>query len=94
MSDQITRRSNETWEAVAPAWEHHRDRIFDATRAISDCLVDLIEVDPRNSVLELTAGTGETGLLVAERLGSGGRLISTDFSEEMVRAATNQCISP
>jgi ubiquinone/menaquinone biosynthesis C-methylase UbiE len=85
--NEITRRSNETWETVARAWEVHRDRIFKATRAISDRLVDLIDVKRGGSVLEITAGTGETGFLVAERLGSDGRLISTDFSEAMVRAA-------
>jgi ubiquinone/menaquinone biosynthesis C-methylase UbiE len=87
MADEITRRSNEAWEAAAPAWELYRDRIFGATRAISERLVDLIDVGPGGTVLEIAAGTGETGFLLAERLRAGGQLISTDFSEAMVRAA-------
>jgi SAM-dependent methyltransferase len=38
-------------------------------------------------VLELGAGTGETGFEAAALLGDGGRLVSTDFSREMVEVA-------
>ena len=87
MADEITKRSSETWEAVAPAWEMNRDRIFEATRAISDRLVALLDPSCGQRVLEIAAGTGETGFLLAEQLGADGRLISTDFSDAMVRAA-------
>ncbi len=39
------------------------------------------------TILELAAGPGETGFLAAERVGPGGRLISTDLSPGMVEAA-------
>jgi ubiquinone/menaquinone biosynthesis C-methylase UbiE len=87
VADEITKRSNEAWEAVAPAWDLNRDRIFEATRAVSDRLVALIDPRPGQRVLEIAAGTGETGFLLAEQLGADGRLISTDFSESMVGAA-------
>jgi SAM-dependent methyltransferase len=38
-------------------------------------------------VLELCAGPGDTGFAVAELLGEEGRLLSTDFSAEMVEVA-------
>jgi ubiquinone/menaquinone biosynthesis C-methylase UbiE len=38
-------------------------------------------------VLDLAAATGETGFLAASRLGDEGRLISSDFSPQMVQAA-------
>jgi ubiquinone/menaquinone biosynthesis C-methylase UbiE len=38
-------------------------------------------------VLKLGAGTGETGFEAAAIVGQGGRLISTDFSPEMVEVA-------
>jgi len=86
-SHGLNRQAQQTWEAAAPAWEQHRQRIFDATRTISDRLVELVDPRPGKTILELTAGTGETGYLVVGQLGSDGRLISTDFSEAMVRAA-------
>jgi ubiquinone/menaquinone biosynthesis C-methylase UbiE len=87
VTDEITTQAHHTWETVAPAWEHHRARIFDATSTISDRLVDLVDPRPGDTILELAAGTGETGFVVADRLGGEGRLISTDFSEAMVQAA-------
>ena len=87
MTEEQTSRPNEAWDAVAPAWEMNRDRIFRATKAISDRLVELVDARPGQTVLELAAGTGETGFLVTGRLGAEGRLISTDFSDAMVAAA-------
>jgi ubiquinone/menaquinone biosynthesis C-methylase UbiE len=77
----------ETWEAVAPAWEQHRDRMFVHTRPVSDWLVDRLDPQPGETVLELTAGPGETGFLVAELVGPSGTLISTDLAPGMVDAA-------
>jgi ubiquinone/menaquinone biosynthesis C-methylase UbiE len=73
--------------AVAAAWERYRDRLFENARPVSEWLVDQLAAQPGATILELTAGPGETGFLVAERIGSGGRLISTDISPAMVEAA-------
>jgi ubiquinone/menaquinone biosynthesis C-methylase UbiE len=72
---------------VARAWEHHRARIFDSWRFVSDWLVEAITPQPGQTVLELAAGPGETGFLAAERIGPNGKLISTDYVVEMVEAA-------
>jgi ubiquinone/menaquinone biosynthesis C-methylase UbiE len=79
-SEESARQSKQLWEAVAPAWERHRARIFDATKAISDPLVELVDAQPGNTILELAGGTGETGFLPSARLGPDGLLISSDFS--------------
>jgi ubiquinone/menaquinone biosynthesis C-methylase UbiE len=76
-----------TWDAVAPAWEQHRARVFDGFRPVSDWLVERLDPQPGQTVVELAAGPGETGFLVAEKLGADGQLISTDFSPTMVEAA-------
>jgi ubiquinone/menaquinone biosynthesis C-methylase UbiE len=83
----LTRQAQRAWEAAAPAWERHRDRIFGATMTVSGRLVELVDPRPGNTILELTAGTGETGYLAAGQLGGDGRLISTDFSDAMMHAA-------
>lgn len=72
---------------VARAWEHYRERVFDSWRFVSDWLIEAVAPKPGQTVLELAAGTGETGFMVAERVGPKGRLISTDFIAEMVDAA-------
>jgi len=74
-------------EFVAPAWERHRELLFEGQRSVSEWLVQ--QVDPRSgeTILELAAGPGETGFLAAERVGPDGHLISTDVSPGMVDAA-------
>lgn len=72
---------------VAGAWERHRTRLFEAQRHVSEWLVDRVDPQPGQTVLELAAGPGETGFLAAERVGAGGRLISTDLGPGMVDAA-------
>ena len=86
-SDSAHDNPLQTWSAVAPAWEAYRDRVFTQVRPVSEWLVDQISPQPGATVLELTAGPGETGFLAAERLGPDGRVISSDFSPEMVEAA-------
>lgn len=49
--------------------------------------MDLLDPRAGEVVLELAAGIGDTGFLVAERLRPGGRLISSDLAPEMVEAA-------
>ncbi|HEX5939330.1 MAG TPA: methyltransferase domain-containing protein, partial [Dehalococcoidia bacterium] len=54
---------------------------------VREWLLRRVEAKPGDTVLELAAGAGDTGLQVAATLGENGRLISTDFTPEMVDAA-------
>lgn len=76
------------WTTVAPAWDANRDRVFEHVRPVSEWLVEQLDPQPGQTVLELTAGPGETGFLVAPKLGPSGRLISSDFVPAMVESAT------
>jgi SAM-dependent methyltransferase len=79
--------SYEGWQAVAPAWERERQRIADFVQPVTDWLIRELNAQPGEVVLELAAGVGDTGFAVASELGDQGRLISTDFSPNMVEAA-------
>ena len=81
------RESLRHWGMVAPTWEASRDRLFENLRSVSEWLVDHVRPEAGQTILELTAGTGETGFLAASRLGPDGRLISSDFASAMVDAA-------
>ncbi len=75
------------WRAMAPRWERGRALLWESTRPVSEWLVDRLDPQRGQVVLDLAAGTGETGFLAAGRLGAEGRLISGDREPGMVEAA-------
>jgi SAM-dependent methyltransferase len=77
---------------MAPGWERWRAHLARALTPVREWLIR--ELAPRSgaTVLELGAGTGETGFEAAALLGDDGRLISTDFSPEMVEVARRRGI--
>jgi SAM-dependent methyltransferase len=79
--------SESQWEAMAPRWERGRQLLWRSTRVVSEWLVDRVDPQPGQVVLDLAAGTGETGFLAAARLGPSGRLISGDREPGMIEAA-------
>ena len=81
------RLGGEQWQELAPRWERGRELLWEPTRAVSAWLVDALEPRPGQTILDVAAGTGETGFLAAERLGPEGLLISSDRSPNMVDAA-------
>jgi SAM-dependent methyltransferase len=54
---------------------------------VREWLIGKLAPQPGQTVLELGAGTGETGFEAARFIGEDGRLVSTDFSSEMVEVA-------
>jgi ubiquinone/menaquinone biosynthesis C-methylase UbiE len=80
-------RSYDVWQRMAAGWESRRVWMWEGSRAAGEWLVEALDPKPGQTVLELAAGTGETGFLAAERVGDDGRLISTDFAPNMVDAA-------
>jgi SAM-dependent methyltransferase len=75
------------WQELAPRWERGRELLWESTLEVSEWLVDRLDPQPGQTILDLAAGTGETGFLAAPRLGPGGRLITSDLSPSMVEAA-------
>jgi SAM-dependent methyltransferase len=87
-----TDESFEGWEASAGGWERRRAFVWEASRKVSERLVDLLDPQPGQSLLELAAGTGDTGFLAAERIRPAGRLITSDFVPGMVAAAERRSL--
>jgi SAM-dependent methyltransferase len=81
------RTSHEVWGVMAPGWERWRAQLADALTPVREWLIGALGPQPGETVLELGAGTGETGFETAAILGEDGRLVSTDFSPEMVEVA-------
>jgi ubiquinone/menaquinone biosynthesis C-methylase UbiE len=89
-ADSYREYSLVTWGKMAPGWEARREWVMEITAGVSVWLLDKADPQPGQTFLELAAGTGDLGFMVAERLGPDGRLISTDFAPEMVEVARRQ----
>lgn len=77
----------DNWRSVAAGWERQRSLFWESTHIVSERLVELLDPHAGETILELAAGPGDTGLLAARSLSPGGRLVSTDAAPEMVDAA-------
>jgi SAM-dependent methyltransferase len=87
LPDDFRAESRKRWAAQAEGWEARRDQLRATTMPISAWMIDALDPQPGQTLLELAAGTGDTGLLAAELIEPGGTLISSDFSPEMLQTA-------
>lgn len=87
MSQDYRETSLGIWNEMAAGWDGDRRWVSEASRPVSEWLVAALDPQEGETILELAAGVGDTGLAAAARLGPSGKLISTDFSGEMVDAA-------
>jgi ubiquinone/menaquinone biosynthesis C-methylase UbiE len=77
----------ERWRRAAAGWEKRADWFREQTMPVSAWMVEAVAPQPGQTILDLAAGIGDTGLLAAELLQPGGTLITADFSPEMLSAA-------
>ena len=80
-------QSYDVWQRMAAGWDRDRQWMWEGSRGVGEWMVEALDPQPGQTILELAAGTGETGFLAAARVGDDGKLISTDFAPKMVDAA-------
>ncbi|HEY8774050.1 MAG TPA: class I SAM-dependent methyltransferase [Gaiellaceae bacterium] len=85
--DAYREQSLATWGEMARGWEERREWLMDITGRVNAWLVEKADPQPGQTFLDIAAGTGDLGLAVAERVGAGGHVISSDFSPNMVEVA-------
>lgn len=86
-TDDPTTTIRDEWDVLSAGWEDQRGYLLEVSRPVHAWLVDNLGIEDGDSVLEIAAGTGDTGFLAAPRLGATGRLVSTDVSPAMVEVA-------
>lgn len=75
------------WNTAAPGWIRNADLIDRMSAPIRSWVVEHLEAKQGETILELAAGAGDTGFEVARSLGSDGRLITSDISQQMLDSA-------
>ena len=85
--DEQRRVRLENWAAMAGGWERAREERERLASPVTEWLVRELAPERGAVVLELAAGQGDAGFVVAPLLGENGRLISSDFSAAMLATA-------
>lgn len=86
-SEAFRRTVYDVAQAIAPGWGRQRARIEKSVAPVREWMINELGPQPGDTVLELAAGAGDTGFVAARSVGKSGRLISTDFSPEMMEVA-------
>lgn len=81
------RASLDQWERSAAGWGARGAQMSRWTAPISHWMIDALAPQPGQTLLELAAGPGETGLLAAELVAPAGKVILSDFAEPMIDVA-------
>ena len=71
----------------AAAWNKWFHIMEDGAQPLSDRMVELTNVGPGSSVLDIATGLGEPALTAARLVGPSGRVLATDLSLEMLAFA-------
>lgn len=75
------------WGRVASGWGTQSDVIDRGQTTATEWLLDRSDPQPGQIVLDLAGGAGGLGRLAADRVGTHGLVLATDFAPEMVDVA-------
>lgn len=86
-TDDYRAASRQAWASVADTWGELIGRIDVQLAPAADWMIRAAALRPGETVLELAGGPGTISLMAADAVGEAGRVICTDFAEEMVDTA-------
>ena len=84
--DQVEAKAkqHQSWTKVAPGWGKWDAVMAAYTQGVTDRLLEFADVKEGTRLLDVACGAGEPGLSAAKRVGASGKVIGTDFVEEML----------
>ena len=85
--NQFKMAQREGWDSVAEGWKKWWETIEKGAQKISQRLIDLAEIKPGQRVLDIATGVGEPSITAAKVVGTGGHVLATDISRQMLAIA-------
>jgi SAM-dependent methyltransferase len=79
--------TREQWQSAAHAWNEWGASLRAWLGPVTELMFDMAEIGPGDRVLDVAAGAGDQTLLAAARVGSGGYVLATDISPNILEFA-------
>ncbi len=79
--------SRQIWDRMAEGWETRHADFEQAARPVTVTMLERLAPRAGQVILDLAAGTGLVGFAASGAVGDEGRVIVSDFAEQMVLAA-------
>ena len=77
----------EGWDSVAGGWKEWWVPIEKGAQKLSQRLIELAEIKPGQRVLDIATGIGEPSITATKVVGTGGHVLATDISRQMLGIA-------
>jgi SAM-dependent methyltransferase len=84
---EYRQQSLDTWNTLARTWDERREQIGEPVAPVRDWLLERLAPRPGETLLDIACGAGELTEAVSPIVGDSGRVICTDFAEQMLEAA-------
>ena len=91
--NQFKTDQRQGWNSVAQGWKEWWQPIGRGSQKLSRRLVELAEIKPGQRVLDIATGIGEPAMTAAKVVGTGGRVLATDISAQMLAVAKQRSTS-
>lgn len=88
-ASQIVEQQTQTWNKFSSKWRKWDKVVLQQKHIYTQKIVELLKPDKNDVVLDIASGTGEPALSIAEKV-TGGKVIATDVSEEMLAVAMDK----
>lgn len=83
---EIRDQQKASWNKFSSGWKKWDNLVMEFLKPMGDEIIRLLHPGGDDQVLDVASGTGEPGLTIATML-TGGKVIITDLSEDMLQVA-------
>lgn len=92
-SKRYKEAERQNWDSVAHGWQKWWTTIEIGAERVSRRLIELAGIKTGSRVLDIATGIGEPAITAAREVGSGGQILATDLSTEMLSIAKQRAIN-
>ena len=91
--EQFKAQQRQMWDNVAAGWQAWWETFERGAQKVSDKLVEMAEIKPGDTVLDIATGIGEPAITAAKRVRPNGKVVGTDISPQMIAIAKTRAKS-